>query len=75
MVIAFVEFLEQHHKDVDKFLIHILRAIGDETWVSFVNVETKEKSKQWMHARVVILPDNVPSHTTARTRALLENFN
>jgi hypothetical protein len=22
---------------------------GDETWVLFVNVETKEKSKQWMH--------------------------
>jgi hypothetical protein len=21
---------------------------GDETWVSFVNVETKEQSKQWM---------------------------
>jgi hypothetical protein len=23
--------------------------IGDKTWVSFVNVETKEQSKQWMH--------------------------
>jgi hypothetical protein len=22
---------------------------GDETWASFVNVETKEQSKQWMH--------------------------
>jgi hypothetical protein len=22
---------------------------GDETWVSFVNVENKEQSKQWMH--------------------------
>jgi hypothetical protein len=22
---------------------------GDTTWVSFVNVETKEQSKQWMH--------------------------
>jgi hypothetical protein len=27
----------------------ILRVTGDETWVSFVNVETKEQSKQWMH--------------------------
>jgi hypothetical protein len=23
---------------------------GDKTWVSFMNVETKEQSKQWMHA-------------------------
>jgi hypothetical protein len=23
--------------------------MDDETWVSFVNVETKEQSKQWMH--------------------------
>jgi hypothetical protein len=22
---------------------------GNETWVSFVNIETKEQSKQWMH--------------------------
>jgi hypothetical protein len=23
--------------------------MGDETWISFVNVEIKEQSKQWMH--------------------------
>jgi hypothetical protein len=27
---------------------HIVRVTADETWVSFVNVETKEQSKQWM---------------------------
>jgi hypothetical protein len=29
---------------------HIVRVTGDETWVSFVNVKTKEQSKQWVHA-------------------------
>jgi hypothetical protein len=33
----------------DQFLNHIVRVRGDETWVSFVNAETKEQSKQWMH--------------------------
>jgi hypothetical protein len=46
---AFVEFLERYHKDGDLFLNHIIRITDDETWVSFVNVETKEQSKQWMH--------------------------
>jgi hypothetical protein len=41
-------FLERYHKVGDEFLSHIVRITGDETWVSFVNVETKEKSKQWM---------------------------
>jgi hypothetical protein len=40
-------FLEQYHKDSDEFLSHIVK--GDETGVTFVNVETKEQSKQWMH--------------------------
>jgi hypothetical protein len=34
-------FLEQFHKDGDEFLTHIVRATSDETWVPFVNVETK----------------------------------
>jgi hypothetical protein len=34
---------------VDEFLNHIIQVTGDETWVSFVNTETKEQSKQWMH--------------------------
>jgi hypothetical protein len=41
-------FLEQYHKDGNEFLSHIIWVTGDETWVSFVNVETKEQSKQWM---------------------------
>jgi hypothetical protein len=45
MASAFVDFLEKYHKDGDKFLNHILRATGDQTWVSFVNVETKQQSK------------------------------
>jgi hypothetical protein len=40
-------FIERYYKDGDTFLNCIV--IGDETWVSFVNVETKEQSKQWMH--------------------------
>jgi hypothetical protein len=41
--------LELYHKDGDEFLNHIVRITGDETWVSFVNVETKDQSKQLMH--------------------------
>jgi hypothetical protein len=42
-----VTFLERHHKNGDEFLNHIMT--GGETWVSCMNVETKEQSKQWMH--------------------------
>jgi hypothetical protein len=42
-------FLEQYHKDGDEFLNYIVQVAGDETWVSFMNVETKEQLKQWMH--------------------------
>jgi hypothetical protein len=41
--------LERYHKDGDEFLNHIVQVTGDETWVSFVNAETKDQSKQWMH--------------------------
>jgi hypothetical protein len=37
-------FLERYRKDDDGFLNDILRITGDESWVSFVNVETKEQS-------------------------------
>jgi hypothetical protein len=43
------DFLESYHKDGDEFLNHIIQITGDETRVSFVNAETKEQSKQWMH--------------------------
>jgi hypothetical protein len=36
-------FLERYHEDSNKFLNHIIRVRGDETWVSFVNFETKEQ--------------------------------
>jgi hypothetical protein len=42
------DFLKCYHKDGCD-LSHIVRVTGDETWVSFMNVETKEQSKQWMH--------------------------
>jgi hypothetical protein len=41
-------FLSDTTKMAMKLLIHTLRVTGDETWVSFANVETKEQSKQWM---------------------------
>jgi pyruvate dehydrogenase complex dehydrogenase (E1) component len=37
---AFVDFLEQYHKDDDDFLNHVVRIIGDEARVSCVNFET-----------------------------------
>jgi hypothetical protein len=43
------DFLEQYHNDGNGFLSHIVRVTGDETWVSFVNVETKEQTKEWRH--------------------------
>jgi hypothetical protein len=47
MASAFVDFLERYHNDDDEFLSNIIA--GDETWISFVNAETKEQSKQWMY--------------------------
>jgi hypothetical protein len=43
-------FLQWYHKDGDEILKHIVQVAGDEAWVSFVNIETKEQSKQQMHA-------------------------
>jgi hypothetical protein len=42
-------FLERYHKNGNEFLNHIIQVTGYETWVSFVNVETKQPSKKWMH--------------------------
>jgi hypothetical protein len=41
--------LERYDEDGDEFLNHIIRVTRNETWVSFLNDETKEQSKQWMH--------------------------
>jgi hypothetical protein len=39
--------LERYQKHEDKFLSHFIT--GDETWVTLVNVKTKEQTKQWVH--------------------------
>jgi hypothetical protein len=44
-VASALTFLERYHKDSDEFHNPIVRVIGDETSVSFVNVKTKEQSK------------------------------
>lgn len=40
-------FLQRYSDEGAAFLGKIVT--GDETWVQFVNAETKEQSKQWMH--------------------------
>jgi len=42
-------FLQRYWEEGDKFLDRIVT--GDETWVQFVNAETKEQSKQWIHTQ------------------------
>jgi hypothetical protein len=36
------DFLQQYHKDGDEFLGHIVCVVGEETWVLFIDVESKE---------------------------------
>jgi hypothetical protein len=62
-------FLERCHKYGDKFLNHIVRVTVDETWVSFVNVETKEQSKQWMHTHLPDKPKKVKQTLSACQKA------
>jgi len=40
-------FFQRYHDEGDEFLDKIVT--GDEPWVKFVNVETKQQSRQWMH--------------------------
>jgi histone-lysine N-methyltransferase SETMAR len=47
-------FLQHYYDEGDKFLDKIVT--GDETWVKFVNVETKEQSQQWMHTHLPLKP-------------------
>jgi hypothetical protein len=42
-------FLERYHRDGNGALSNIVRVTSDETSVSFVNVKTKEQSKQRMN--------------------------
>jgi hypothetical protein len=46
---ALTFFLERYYKHGNEFLYHIVRVTGAGTLVSFVNVETKEQTKQSMH--------------------------
>ena len=40
-------FLTHYHNEGEDFFKFIVT--GDETWVLYDNLETKEQSKQWMH--------------------------
>jgi hypothetical protein len=62
-------FLEQYHKEGNEFLNHIVQVTADETWVSFVNVETKEQSKQWMHTYLPGKPKKVQTLPVRRLMA------
>jgi hypothetical protein len=57
-------FLKRHHKDVDEFYSHNIT--GGETCVSFVNVETKEQSRQWMHTHSPKKPKKFKQTFSAR---------
>jgi hypothetical protein len=49
------------------FSSHI--ATDDETWVSFVNVETKEQSKKWMHTHSPNNPEKFKQTLSACQKA------
>jgi hypothetical protein len=55
-------FVERCHNDGKNFFSHIVQATDDETWVSYVNVETKEQSKQWMHTHSPNRPKQVKTN-------------
>jgi hypothetical protein len=59
-MVSALTFLEQYHKD------HIVQVTGDGTWVSCVNVETKEQSKQWMHTHSPNKPEKFKQTSSAR---------
>jgi hypothetical protein len=40
------DFLEWYHKDGNEILSHTVRVTGDEPWVSFIQVKTKEQSNK-----------------------------
>jgi histone-lysine N-methyltransferase SETMAR len=53
-MVSALTFLQHYHDEGDIFLDKIVT--GDETWVKFVNVETKEQSRQWMHTHSLLKP-------------------
>jgi hypothetical protein len=56
------DLLEQYHKDGNDFLNHIVRVSGYKKWASFVNLETKEKSKRCMHTHSPNKPKSLNKH-------------
>jgi histone-lysine N-methyltransferase SETMAR len=62
--LSFAFFFERYCKDGNEFLNHIVT--GDETWVSCVNVKTKEQSKQWMHTHSPNKPRKFKQTLSAR---------
>jgi hypothetical protein len=54
IIVSAWTFLQHYHNKGDEFLDKIVA--GDETWVQFVNVETKEQSGQWMHTDSPLKP-------------------
>jgi [histone H3]-lysine36 N-dimethyltransferase SETMAR len=42
------KFLQRYRNEGDEFLGHIVT--GDETWISYTNVESKQQSMQWRHS-------------------------
>jgi hypothetical protein len=46
------DFCRAIPQDGGECLIHIILVTGAETLFSFVNVETKEQSKPWMHTHI-----------------------
>jgi hypothetical protein len=60
------DFLERYHKDGDEFLSHVIRVMAYETLGSFVNVETKEQSKQWLYKHSPKKPKKFKQMLSAR---------
>jgi hypothetical protein len=63
------DLLDRYRKDGNEILNHILRVTGDETWVPFVNVETKEQSKQCMHTHSTEKPNKFKQTFSACQKA------
>jgi len=63
-------FLQRYWEEGGGFLDRIVT--GDETWVQFVNAETKEQSKQWMHTHSPTSPRNSNKH--CRTKMMVTVF-
>jgi hypothetical protein len=59
---GFKFFFGRYHKDGDEFLNNNVHVTGDENWVSFVNTETKEQSKRWMHTHSPNKPKKFKKH-------------